>query len=873
MKKDRKIRVYLTDRMVLLGFGLAVIYWVLDSILYIFLSQNTGLVEQIFGANIDVIWTRGIVSCLFVIFGSHSQYIINERRLIEDALKDSEERYRTIIESIDDGYFESDLKGNFTFFNDAMCRILEYPPDEMTGIMNRQALDEENAMKVSEILDQVHRTGKPAKAFDWILITKYGSNRFVEATLSLVRADDGAPLGFRGILRDVTERRRAETLRQAKATAEAANKSKSEFLANMSHEIRTPLNSIIGLVELMMETDLAPEQREDLEVVLSAAHSLLAVINDILDFSKIEAGKLELEETAFNLRNFLDESIRIMAPKAHEKNLEITYRLDPCVPIRLTGDPARFRQVMINLIGNAIKFTHSGEVVVSVSCEEPSQTAMLLCFSVRDTGIGIPEEKQASIFGAFEQADGSTTRRFGGTGLGLAVSAQLVGLMGGRIWLESKPGEGSTFHFTSRFSIKPGQLEAASLPQSSDDKLSGRRILIVDDNATTREILSDVCQSWQMRPRSAADIQSAQKILSSPDPKGETVDLVLLDFSLPGEDAMSLVGWIKGRQDRSIQVVMMLTHSRTRTRTNLAQSGVLATVNKPVRPSDLLAAIMVALGFQQPKPLNRRKQDTDSATAFSRPLNILVAEDTPFNQKFIIRLLDRWNHRATIADNGVKAIEALDGDNFDLILMDVQMPEMDGFEATARIRAKEKNTGRPPIPIIAMTAHAMKGDRERCIEAGMDDYVSKPISAAHLMTAIVALIPDAGKEGSRNEKLSTVEPVEQFDKDALLGAFENDWDFFLEAVGMFLEDFPPMLADIQKALKENNAETLKRQAHALKGMVGNFHARAAAGHAASLEIMGREGDLSDSDESLTRLEAELQRLKENLVQLTGEKAP
>ena len=520
MQKDKKIRVYLTDRMVLLGFGLAVIYWILDSILYTFLSYDVGILNQLLGVELDVVWTRGIVSCLFVIFGSHSQYIINERRLVEDALKKSEERYRTIIESIDDGYFESDLEGNFTFFNDAMCRILEYPSDEMTGIMNPQALNEENALKVSRILEQVHQTGKPAKAFDWMLITKYGSSRFVEATLSLVHNDKGAATGFRGILRDVTERKRAESLRQAKVTAEAANKSKSEFLANMSHEIRTPLNSVIGLVELMMETDLASEQREDLEVVLSAAYGLLAVINDILDFSKIEAGKLELEETAFNLRDFLDESLRIMAPKSHEKNIELAYRLDPCVPIQLIGDPARFRQVVINLIGNAIKFTDSGEVVISVACENQTQSEMQLRFSVRDTGIGIPKEKQASIFGAFEQADGSTSRRFGGSGLGLAVSAQLVGLMGGKIWVESEPGVGSTFYFTCRFGLKTGQIDSASRPQLSDDKLSGRRVLIVDDNATTGQIISEVCRSWQMQPISAAHIQEAQRVLASPDTEG-----------------------------------------------------------------------------------------------------------------------------------------------------------------------------------------------------------------------------------------------------------------------------------------------------------------------------------------------------------------
>jgi two-component system, sensor histidine kinase and response regulator len=871
METSKKVRVRLTDQMVLLGFALAAIYWVLDSVIYIFLSYDVSFLKQVLGIELEAIWTRVIVTCLFVIFGSHSQYIINKRRIVEKALQKSEERYRTIIESIDDGYFEVDLSGNFTFFNKSLCRTLDFSAEEMTGMNNREYMDEENANKVFTNFSRVYQTRKPSDAFDWELINKYGSKRFVETSVSLIVDSQDEPVGFRGILRDVTERRRADALRQEKVAAEVANKSKSEFLANMSHEIRTPLNAIIGLVELMMETELSREQREDLDVVVSAAHALLSLINDILDFSKIEAGKLELENTEFNIRASLGDSLKILATKAHEKQLELAYQIAPDVPLCMSGDPVRFRQVVINLVGNAIKFTDAGEVVVDVSCRDCKGEAVELQISVRDTGIGISKSQQSQIFNAFQQADGSTTRRFGGTGLGLAVSAQLVGLMGGKIWVESDMGKGSTFQFTSRFGRQDGSNEPACHQVVPDVLLQGRRVLIVDDNATCLRIVSEIFESWGMSSTTAMSTVDARTALDGSVP----FDLVLIDAEIPGDDSLLLLRWIRDQPAISCPRMLMLTRSRLRLQINMERMGVRSTVTKPIRPSDLLSAVLITLGIKQPMGAANSTDESGVSTTVARPLEILVAEDTPFNQKFIVRLLDRWNHHATVVENGALAVEAVEKNNYDIVLMDVQMPEMDGFEATTTIRSRERSSGRRPIPIIAMTAHAMKGDRERCLEAGMDDYVPKPISAEQLSSAISALVQT---EATAPDRMAAAEPPPPstetpFDRDKLLAAFDHDWEFFKEAVDMFLEDYPPMLSAIEKALDEEDAEALKRQAHALKGMIGNFQAKTAARHALTLETMGRDGQADSGKDSLALLKNELQRLRTDLVRLTEEQAP
>ncbi len=866
MENKVKSRVYLTDQFVLTGFSLAAIYWILDSILYIFLSYDIPHFQRLFGIDLNEIWTRVVVCCLFVIFGSHAQYTINQRKKVEDALKASEERYRTIVESIEDGYYEVDLFGNFTFFNDAMCRILGYEKNAMMGINIRRCMDEENVKKTYDIFDIVQQTGKAARVFDSKIIRKDGNIRFVESSVSLIKENNDLPAGFRGIIRDVTERKQAEAIQQAKMAAEAANRSKSEFLANMSHEIRTPLNSITGLTELILDSELSPDQREDMEVVMSASYALLALINDILDFSKIEAGKLELEHTTFNIRDLLGESLKIFAIKAQEKGIELAYRVAPDVPGWIIGDPSRLRQILLNLIGNSVKFTDEGEVIISVSCNNEIENKTELMFSVEDTGIGIPKEKHETIFTAFQQADGSITRRYGGTGLGLAVSSQLIGLMDGRIWVDSEPGKGSKFTFTARFGVPPEQKETASIiPEFS---IKGKSLLIVDDNITHLHILKEIFESWKMVPEIVSTVAEAQKILAD----NHTVELALIDADMPEKSGFELARWIKNNKTDTPKTIMMVTHSTQRSQLNQESLGIMATVTKPIRPSDLLDALKTALSSPEPQIEIPPKTKKHLDEKINQPLKILVAEDTPFNQKFIKRLMDRWGHQTVIADNGRMAVETLMGDHFDLVLMDVQMPEMDGFEATRQIR-KWEHQHNTHIPIIAMTAHAMKGDRERCLEAGMDEYISKPISSEALFEMIAHLYPESSST-SLNPPTTTIRDnkdlPQPFDRRTLLTAFDNDWGFLKEAVGLFISDFPAMLTGIQDAIKSKDSLKLRQTAHALKGMVGNFQAKKAAETAFILEEKGRIGDFENADNVYAKLKQEMFNLEQALIDLTKE---
>ena len=411
----QKIRVHMWDQMVLIGFGLALFYSVFDSVLYIFTEYDVNFFQRLLGPDLSEVWSRLTILCLFIIFGSHAQYTINKRKIAEEAMRSGEERYRRIVETTPDGYYEVDVNGNYTFFNDAMCDLLGYSKIEMSGMNHRAYLDDADSQKLQNAINQVYRTGESVKALDWAYARRDGAERYAESSITLITDSKGQPTGFGGFMRDTTERRQAEVLRQAKMAAETANREKSRFLANMSHEIRTPLNSIIGLIELMLETDLRPDQREDLDVVISSAYALLALINNLLDFSKIEAGKFELENAPFDLRDFMKDTVRMMAMRTQMKGLELSYRVAPEAPYRLVGDPDRLRQILLNLIENAVKFTDEGEVVVYVASDSPTASEANLRFSVEDTGIGIPEDKQQSIFSAFKQVDAKIASRYGGT--------------------------------------------------------------------------------------------------------------------------------------------------------------------------------------------------------------------------------------------------------------------------------------------------------------------------------------------------------------------------------------------------------------------------------------------------------------------------
>ncbi len=830
-------------------------------------GQHAEFFGPSFGVSLFVVSTIVLFTTLIWWNARSLNRIDAEKTLAQKDLGRKSAILESVLNSMGDGVVVADRDGRFLVFNPVAERILglgalDVPPEAWTSQYGLFSPESGEPLKLDEIPLVRAIRGESTDQRDLLIKNPQlpeGVN--ISVTGRPLKGDEGIEGGV-VVFQDTTQRRRAdEAIRRARDEADAANRAKSEFLANMSHEIRTPMNAIIGMTELVLDCQLEDTHRAYLNIVRDSAESLLSLINDILDFSKIEAGKLELDRTAFRLRDMLGDTMKTLAVRARGKDLELACHVASDVPEFLMGDPHRLRQVVTNLVGNALKFTEHGEVVLDVSLEERSVADVRIHFAVRDTGIGIPADKLHLLFSAFSQVDASTTRRYGGTGLGLAITARLVPLMNGRTWVESVPGKGSTFHFTSQFErdYSPHPLPA------SLESLKGLRVLIVDDNATNCLILQETLTAWFMRPQCVMSAKAALAELCRAANSQDPFRVVLSDVHMPEVDGFELASRIR-RDDRFDSTMIMMLSSGAGPE-DVARCHELGAINhliKPIKPSELLGSIAAVMG-----QVEHREVPIAAVPEPCRSLSILLVEDSEANQQLALGVLRKWGHSLKVASNGREAVEEFLQGKFDVVLMDVQMPEVDGLQATARIRDYEQQRG-GHVPIIAMTAHAMKGDREVFIRAGMDDYVTKPIRWPDLRQALdsavqrfpnliasIAIAPetqpvdatpvskDAMAEGATPQAatsppISLVEPREwTLEWEEALLAVDGNQELLCDVLEELLKEWPKLLAELNRAATVADIVPLKRAVHTIRGSLQLFGNSDAVQLAKQIEMLAQ----------------------------------
>ena len=776
---------------------------------------------------------------------------VAERTHAEQELRESEARLLALVSSIDEIVFEMDGDGTYRSIWTTNDALLVRPRKELLGRRLEEFMGEEAARPFVELFRRVLATGH-SESVEYMLTVQSGEVWFL-ARVNPIPTASGARLTICMTSRDITLRKKGEKeIILAMEVAESASRAKSEFLANMSHEIRTPMNGIMGMTELVLDTDLTTEQREYLGMVKTSAFSLLTLLNDILDFSKIEAGMLGLDESDFALRQNLGETLRTLGLRAHEKRLELAWRVGADVPDHLVGDLGRLRQVLVNLVGNSIKFTERGEVVVEAEKESELEERVVLHFLIRDTGIGIPKDKQNTIFEAFTQADGSTTRKYGGTGLGLTITKRLVELMGGTIWVESEPGKGSTFHFTTRFGIAAKQVGPPEI--LNPEVLRNLLVLVVDDNETNRIILVEMLKGWGIRSQAVRGGAEALQSLEDAHQQGRPFTMIISDMQMPEMDGLAFMEMVRNHADlKGIPALILSSSGHRGEKERSRQLNIAAHLTKPVQPSELLDALLSAVSKTPQPPLEKMREKISDGE--KHVMKVLLAEDNSVNQTLAIRLLEKRGHHVVLAVNGREALDALERETFDLVLMDVQMPILDGLTAIRIVRKKESEAG-GHTPIIALTAHAMKGDRDRCVDAGADDYLTKPIRTPELLAAIDRI------GGAKQTAQPVVAPAAEvrasspIDISAALERLEGDRNLLEELGQLFKDECSKTLDEMRAAIASGDAPLLTRLAHTIKGSSASMSALPLSQVAAQMEKVAHAGDLADARSLFEKVEKE-----------------